>query len=145
MSRCCLIFLAILFAAFFLPQKAYAESHVQYVVVFSDSASFEELIGASALPPAAPHDSPNKFWRKLFKVNAEGKSRLVAAALAFPVTGVTGIHRIYLGTQAYVPVVYLGTLGGCLGVIPLVDFIVLLVEKDISQYENNSKIFMWVK
>src|ERR1041385_5302802 len=46
-------------------------------------------------------------------------NRRVAAVLAFPVFGIVGLHRIYLGTKPYVPVVYAATLGGCAGLLPL--------------------------
>ena len=88
--------------------------------------------------------SPNPFFDHLLDQRPGRKNKKVAAALAFPITGVTGIHRVYLGTAAYVPVVYVGTLGGCLGILPFIDFVVLLVEKDISKYEGNRKIFMWL-
>lgn len=56
-----------------------------------------------------------------------------------------GVHRIYLGTTASVPVVYSLTLGGGLGLLPLVDLIVILTSKDLEQYSNNDRVIMWVK
>ncbi|HQQ93598.1 MAG TPA: NINE protein [Bacteroidia bacterium] len=71
--------------------------------------------------------------------------KLIAAVLAFPFPfGIVGLHRIYLGTAAYVPVVYIGTLGGVFGVLPLIDFIAILIEKDINHYIWNNKVFMWM-
>lgn len=90
--------------------------------------------------------SPNPFFRTLFKIrNGKGKSKTVAAVLAFPLTGITGIHRVYLGTAPYVPVVYMLTLGGCVGILPFIDFVVILTENDLSRYEDNRKLFMWMK
>lgn len=71
------------------------------------------------------------------------RKKIFATILAFPITGVVGLHRIYLGTQPYVPLVYIATLGGAAGIIPFIDFIVLLLEKDISKYENNPNVIMW--
>lgn len=69
-----------------------------------------------------------------------------AAILAFPVPfGIFGGHRIFLGTKPNVPVSYIATLGGCVGILPFIDFIVILLDKDIEKYRNNSKIFMWNK
>jgi hypothetical protein len=116
----------------------------EYVLAFSDSASYNEFL-SSYDQQTVISDSPNPFYRKFFKTDRNGKSKTVAAMLAFPVTGITGIHRVYLGTRAYIPVVYVGTLGGCVGILPLVDFVVLLIDKDISPYENNGKVFMWLK
>jgi TM2 domain-containing membrane protein YozV len=73
--------------------------------------------------------------------------RLVAAVLAFPFPfGMIGLHRIYLGTKPWVPFIYLVTLGGCFGVLPFIDFVVILLqdEESLQQYRNNGKIFMWV-
>jgi hypothetical protein len=41
---------------------------------------------------------------------------------------------------------YILTCGGIFGIVPFVDWIVLLiglVEDDISKYVNNPKFFMW--
>jgi TM2 domain-containing membrane protein YozV len=73
--------------------------------------------------------------------------KLIAAVLAFPVPfGFLGLHRIYLGTEPWVPVVYLVTAGGGF-ILPLLDFIAIIcADKDtLKSYENNAKLFMWVK
>ena len=74
------------------------------------------------------------------------KKKIIAAILAFPLIGVTGIHRVYLGTQPYVPVVYMGTIGGFL-ILPTIDFITILTadEKTFQSFQNNPHVFMWVK
>ncbi len=56
-----------------------------------------------------------------------------------------GVHRIYLGTNTAVPVVYSLTLGGGLGFLPIIDLIAIITSKDLSQYMNNDKVIMWVK
>ena len=56
-----------------------------------------------------------------------------------------GVHRIYLGTSANVPIVYSATLGGGLGVLPLLDLIAILSTNDIEQFKDNNKVFMWSK
>lgn len=122
-----------------------ASEQKQCVLVFSDSAAYNEYVAAYERQELSADNSPNPFYRKLFKVDASGKSKTVAAILAFPITGITGVHRVYLGTKAYVPVVYVGMLGGCLGILPFIDFVVILVEKDLTPYENNGKVFMWMK
>lgn len=74
------------------------------------------------------------------------RKKLVAAITAFPFPfGFVGAHRVMLGTSPWVPVVYTATFGGCFGLIPLIDFFVIAFSKDISAYENNPHIFMWVK
>lgn len=75
------------------------------------------------------------------------KKRLVAALLAFPVPfGILGLHRIYLGSEPYIPVVYIFTLGGGCGILPLIDFfeIIFSSDEDFEKFQNNPKVFMWL-
>lgn len=72
--------------------------------------------------------------------------KIVASVLAFPFPfGIVGLHRIYLGSAPYVPVVYIASLGGVFGILPFIDFCVLVLDKDISRFNNNNKVFMWVQ
>ena len=74
------------------------------------------------------------------------KHRLIAAVLAFPVIGVLGMHRVYLGTSAKVPIIYIVTLGGGLGILPFIDFVMILLSRDKefhAKYEHNHYLFMW--
>jgi TM2 domain-containing membrane protein YozV len=74
------------------------------------------------------------------------KKRIVSALLALPFPfGFIGAHRVMLGCKPWVPVVYIATFGGCFGLLPLIDFCVIVFSKDLEQYENNSQLFMWVK
>lgn len=74
------------------------------------------------------------------------KKRFVSALFAFPFPfGFMGAHRVMLGTKPWVPVVYVATFGGCFGLLPMIDFFVITFSKDISAYENNPQIFMWMK
>ncbi|HXC04018.1 MAG TPA: hypothetical protein VNZ86_04650 [Bacteroidia bacterium] len=74
------------------------------------------------------------------------RKRFIAAVLAFPLpTGFLGAHRIFLGTNPYIPVTYVATLGGCLGIIPTIDFFVILFAKDLDKYTDNPHVFMWLK
>ncbi len=74
------------------------------------------------------------------------KRRITAAALAFPLPfGIIGLHRIYLGTKPYVPLMYIATIGGAFGILPFVDFWVILFDKEFERFQHNEKIFMWIK
>lgn len=76
------------------------------------------------------------------------KERLIAGLLAFPLPfGILGLHRIYLGTKPYIPFVYVATIGGCLGILPLIDFISILTsdKEKIKRFRRNPKVFMWSK
>ncbi|MVM39756.1 NINE protein [Spirosoma sp. HMF3257] len=77
------------------------------------------------------------------QVKAGGKDFVAALLLNFFLGGF-GIHRLYLGTETLTWVGYILTCGGIFGVVPLVDFIVLIVNHDnLSPYIDNPKFFMW--
>ncbi|MDO9001779.1 MAG: NINE protein [Bacteroidota bacterium] len=81
----------------------------------------------------------------LFKAKQKKNKRITAAILAFPFPfGIVGLHRIYLGTAPYVPIAYIASLGGIFGILPFIDFCVLILDKDEARYINNKKVFMWV-
>jgi TM2 domain-containing membrane protein YozV len=74
---------------------------------------------------------------------AKEKDAVVAIVLDFFLGGL-GIHRFYLGTETLTGLGYILTCGGIFGIVPLVDFIVLIIDnKDISPYIDNPKFFMW--
>jgi len=76
-------------------------------------------------------------------VMAPQKDAVVAIVLDFFLGGL-GIHRFYLGTETLTGIGYILTCGGIFGIVPLVDFVVLIIDnKDISKYVNNPKFFMW--
>jgi TM2 domain-containing membrane protein YozV len=82
---------------------------------------------------------------QLFKRKQRTNKRVTAAILAFPFPfGIVGLHRIYLGTAPYVPVVYIASLGGVFGILPFIDFCVIALDKDLERYKENKKVFMWV-
>lgn len=73
------------------------------------------------------------------------ENKKVTAAVIALTLGMLGVHRIYLGTAPYIPAVYLFTFGGGFFVLPLIDLVMILTTKDISKFENNSKLLMWTK
>ncbi len=90
-------------------------------------------------------EKPNPVFH-LFKRKQKKNKRIVAALLAFPFPfGIVGLHRIYLGTKPYVPVAYIASLGGVFGVLPFIDFWVLLIDKDVERYNDNGKVLMWIR
>jgi len=81
-----------------------------------------------------------------FRNKQKDTKRFTASILAFPFPfGIVGLHRIYLGCPPYVPVVYIGTFGGVFGALPLIDFFVLVFDKNTELYTNNNHVFMWIK
>jgi TM2 domain-containing membrane protein YozV len=74
---------------------------------------------------------------------ASDKNAAVALLLDFFLGGF-GVHRFYLGTEVMTGVGYILTCGGIFGIVPLVDFVVLIINiNDISKYVNNPRFFMW--
>ncbi len=68
--------------------------------------------------------------------------RWVALSLTV-LLGPFGAHRLYLGTETKVPIVYALTLGGGLGVLPLIDLVHFIITPDLSRYQSNGHVFMW--
>lgn len=67
--------------------------------------------------------------------------RAVAAVLTVTL-GVFAAHRLYLGTDAKVPIIYGLTFGG-FGVLVLIDLAHILFTKDLQAYCGSHKVFMW--
>jgi len=68
-------------------------------------------------------------------------ARLVAIGLNITL-GMLGVHRIYLGTDVKIPIVYTLTFGGG-GVLWLVDLAFLITTKDIRPFMDNPHLFMF--
>jgi TM2 domain-containing membrane protein YozV len=58
-----------------------------------------------------------------------------------------GVHRHYMGTRPWMWAIYTFTLGGILGVIPFVDFIVMIValveDGSVGRYCGDTRFIMW--
>ena len=84
----------------------------------------------------------NSASNKAFYAGSD-KSFVTALLLNFFLGGL-GIHRLYLGTKTFTWVGYILTCGGIFGIVPLIDFIVLIIHNDdLSPYVNNPQFFMW--
>jgi TM2 domain-containing membrane protein YozV len=93
---------------------------------------------------------PKKAFQLKHKLRKEfddaDKSRVLAAILSFPLPfGVFGIHRSYLETSSVIPVVYIVTFGGGFGILPFIDFTIILLSEDLKPYVENTKLLMWNK
>lgn len=105
-----------------------------------------EMCHVKELPVNLDHlsDRPNPVFFK-FKNKQRKNKKVTAAILAFPLPfGIVGLHRIYLGTAPHVPIIYIGTAGGVFGILPFIDFCVIVLDKDISRYKDNKRVFMWM-
>lgn len=71
----------------------------------------------------------------------------IASFLLCTFLGGFGIHRHYMGTAKFMWAAYTFTFGGIFGIVPLIDWVMLLVglvDDDITPYVGNTKFFMWV-
>ena len=87
-------------------------------------------------------DLPSNNFNKL--ADSLKSKRITAAILTLPL-GMLGVHRMYLGTKPIVPIVYILTFGGGFGILPFIDFVVLLISDETKPFINNSRVFMWNK
>lgn len=141
-----------LFLAFLLPLSGHSTSlhlpsSIEQNNFFSKIACLDPsvlTIEESDLLSSEKESHPKSLlWKLLTKQKAKNK-KLIAALLAFPFPfGIVGLHRIYLGTAPHVPIVYIATVGGGFGILPLIDFFVILTSPDIESYFNNQQVFMW--
>ncbi len=127
---------------FFLSLNSFSEKKEVWLINSTGTVLEKQIIETNLQQLA---DAPNPLF-KLFRKKQKDKRRLTAAILAFPFPfGIVGLHRIFLGTKPHVPVVYIASLGGIFGIIPLIDFFVICFDEDFEQYLNNPKVLMWVK
>lgn len=109
-----------------------------------DDDAIDALIEASAevsplsLMPEAPVPAAASF--------SSGSKSPIASFLLCTFLGGFGVHRHYMGTRPWMWAIYTFTFGGIFGVIPLVDWVMLIVgivDDDISEYCGNTKFIMW--
>jgi len=79
-----------------------------------------------------------KKAKTFFKALAGGEHNLVVAILLAFFIGWTGLHRVYLGGRPILILFYIITFGGIFGLIPLIDFIRLIIGH-MAHYEGNDK------
>ena len=75
------------------------------------------------------------------KLRTFDNQRAVAIGLDVSL-GLFGVHRMYLGTDLKVPVIYTATIGGG-GVLWLVDLGLLIAVKDLTPFKDNPNVFIW--
>lgn len=104
---------------------------------------FDNAVETSMLSVNSPEMTSVVSNSSVALMPSNDKDAVVAIVLDFFLGGL-GIHRFYLGTETLTGIGYILTCGGIFGIVPLVDFIVLIIDnKDISPYINNPKFFMW--
>lgn len=81
-----------------------------------------------------------KKAKMFFRAVAGGEHNVVVAILLAFFLGGLGIHRVYLGGRPLLILLYIITLGGIFGILPLIDFIRLIIGH-MDHYEGNDKFF----
>jgi len=74
------------------------------------------------------------------------KDPIIAWLISFP-TGMFGLHRAYLGADTKTVLLYIVTAGGIFGIVPMIDWILLLrgiQDGDISRFVGNRRFVMWL-
>ncbi|MCC6690314.1 MAG: hypothetical protein IT235_02160 [Bacteroidia bacterium] len=126
----------------------FAKINAGTVPCFENSCENENAILISEwdnFASVVDQNKPNRILHQL-KIRLGNPKKIVAAIMAFPLPfGIVGMHRIYLGTEPYVPLVYIATVGGCFGILPMIDFFVIVFDKNPDRFMNNPRIFMWAK
>ena len=127
--------------------QSFADLSKNITVIHHTTARF---VNRDASPGHPLHIRINRITKLFFKkkgptsLKGGRNKRITAAILAFPLPlGILGVHRLYLGTKPIVPIIYIVTLGGVVGILPFIDFVVLLLADDIQEYEDNPHVFMW--
>lgn len=138
MKKLCLVIF--LFATFLFANKANASSYS----INEDAIDqlFDSAIETSMISTEA-NEINSVVSGMTTTVKAQDKDAVIAIVLDFFLGGL-GIHRFYLGTKTMTGIGYILTCGGIFGIVPLIDFVVLIINNDdISPYINNPKFFMW--
>ena len=117
-----------------------------YLILFNNLSAQDTLNKSYELRVASYELSQEEEQNRDSVIVIVKKKKWAAALLAFPLFGITGAHRVYLGTIPIMPLAYMATLGG-FGILPLIDFIVILATpKDkLDEFYENGKVFMWGK
>ncbi len=68
--------------------------------------------------------------------------QILAIVLCFFIGGLA-IHRLYLGSTPLMVLYYFITVFGIFGIVPLIDFIILLIFNGTGSFENSNKFFSW--
>ncbi len=107
-----------------------------------DEAAIDQVFETS-INVASVDSEMNYMDLTSVKASNDDKNVWIALLLDW-ILGGLAVHRIYLGGKVALLFGYLFTCGGIFGLLPLGDFIVLLINNgDISKYVDNDAFIMW--
>lgn len=78
-------------------------------------------------------------------LSADNNTTIIAWVIDTVGLGFFGIHRMILGSTNLMWLIYTITAGGIFGIVPLVDWVVLLIDvvNGTNSYIGNPKFLMW--
>lgn len=122
--------------------QAVTQTATQYQADFNQiEALFEN---AESVTESVPFDQIEQAMSVPEGANSDGM--VIAAIILCFFLGGLAIHRVVMGGRAILILLYFITCGGIFGIVPLVDFILLIVDAingGGSRYENNDKFIAW--
>ncbi|GHN00886.1 hypothetical protein WSM22_23750 [Cytophagales bacterium WSM2-2] len=108
-----------------------------------DDNAIETVLSAAKPVVAQFVTDASSALNPMFAPAASSKNVWVAAVLCWFFGGIA-VHRVYLGAKGAMIFYYIITGCGIFGLVPTIDFIVLLINNsDISKYVGSNKYFMW--
>lgn len=131
------LYLCMLLAGVFTPASAFSARQPPFLTGACGNLSVEISVSGDSL-------QKNQDIQPNADAVLVAENRRALAIILNVTLGMLGVHRLYLGTKPWVPAVYLFTFGGGFFVLPLVDLVFLIANRDISRFENNPRVLMWL-
>ena len=114
---------------------------------YANDAAVDQVFANAAEVSLSSYDFTNAINTDNNATTVSAKKNAVVAWALCWVVGGFGIHRHYLGTSGSMWALYTFTCGGIFGIVPTVDWFVLLIDgvvnNNIDKYVDNEKFFMW--
>ena len=133
------VLLVCLFAMFAITSQTYASS--AYTI---DDSAVEAVFDNSVSVMSLDATSDSMVLENATMLKA-GKSPIAAFVICW-FLGAIAIHRVYLGGTPLLVLGYILTVFGIFGLVPFVDWVVLLVDvfrNDLGKHEGSDAFFMW--
>ncbi len=136
MRKILLSLTAVLFSIFALPST----SHAVALVKGGTAAIVHAPSTTAAVKGTRAFKRPSKFkmWiaKTMIKATSGDSNQIIAVLLAFFLGGI-GLHRVYLGSRPIMILWYIISFFGIFGILPLIDFIRLIIQGTSHYVDNN--------
>ncbi len=142
--------LILIFPSFSSAEETHIATHESAIVILVDNQAEADYFLTHKYEIKAEKKKYIKIGKRIFRNpffredKRTGKQKFATIVIIL-LTGPLGGHRLYLGTKPVVPVVYAVTLGGGIGILPIIDLFAIAFTKDISRYIDNERVIMWLK